>query len=266
MTNRIFTIFATMTLLTACSGDKTTEPVAETPKVKVEATVQPESQHPVSLQKLTDGVWYHTTDYTFPDGAKVPSNGLLVEDGDGLILVDTAWGEQATQDLIALIKKETGKEITKLIITHHHFDRLAGVDILEKMGVEVYTHPDTPKRSMALGTPTPDRAVPALLEPGSRVKVGAVEVAYPGPGHALENLVVFVPEANILFGGCMIRGEKFKTMGNISDADLKAWPDSLAWTKKTYGRTAIVVPGHYKPGTIGLIDHTLDLLKANAEE
>jgi len=260
---KLFTALAAGIWLTACGGEKSPETPDKTVVTEVAETTKSESQHPVSLHKLTDGVWYHKTDYTFPDGGKVPSNGLLVEDGDGLILVDTAWGEQATKDLLRLIKKEIGKPVTKLIITHHHYDRLAGVDILESEGVAVFTHPDTPRRSMALGTPTPDRAVPALTDKGSRVKVGVVEVAYTGPGHAEENLVVFVPEANILFGGCMIRGKNFKTMGNTNDADLNAWPDSLAWTKNTFARTAIIVPGHGKPDTIGLIDHTLELLKAN---
>jgi len=96
--------------------------------------------HPVNLQKIAEGVWVHSSAYRFPGAALVPSNGLVVEDGDALILVDTAWGELATLALLAKIESEIGKPVKKLIVTHHHYDRLAGVDILEARGAEVFSH------------------------------------------------------------------------------------------------------------------------------
>jgi len=83
----------------------------------------------------------HTSNYTVPGRKPIPSNGLIVDNGDELIMVDTAWGEKATESLLAKIETEIGKPVKKLIITHHHLDKLAGVDVMEFSGVEVFTHP-----------------------------------------------------------------------------------------------------------------------------
>ena len=80
--------------------------------------------YPVALQKIADGVWVHTSNYTVPGRKPIPSNGLIVEDGDNLIMVDTAWGEMATKSLLEKVKTDIGKPVTKLIITHHHLDKL----------------------------------------------------------------------------------------------------------------------------------------------
>jgi len=255
---RIFiSIFIASTLtLSACTAPETqTTPPSTT-----------QTDYPLAIQKLAEGVWVHTSTYTFPGGNVVPSNGLVVADGDSLILVDTAWGEMATLALLDKIEAEIGKPVTKLILTHHHFDRLAGVDLLEKQGVEVFTHPDTANLSAARGTPIPNTSVAALKNKGARSKVGPVEIAYPGPGHAVDNLVVYVPKADILFGGCLIRGKDQTTLGNISDADIKAWPGNLAWTRATYP-AKIVIPGHGQGGDLTLLDDTLKLLAktVNAE-
>jgi len=140
--------------------------------------------YPVSLAQIAEGVWVHTTNYTLPGQAPISSNGLVVEDTDGLTLIDTAWGELATLSLLETIKEKTGKSVTKLVVTHHHMDRIAGVDVAEREGIQVFTHPDTPRLAAAQGYPVPNTSVSALKNPKSRTKVGALEVAFPGHGHA----------------------------------------------------------------------------------
>ena len=44
----------------------------------------------VRLYQIADGVWSHIATQSF-DGAVYPSNGLIVRDGDELLLIDTAW-------------------------------------------------------------------------------------------------------------------------------------------------------------------------------
>ena len=225
-----------------------------------QTTETPVDNSSVTLEKLAENVWLHTSFYEFPGGAKVPSNGIAVKDGDTLILVDTAWGEIATQTLAAKLKAETGLDISKVVITHFHYDRLAGVDWLEAQGATVFTHPDTAAKSAALGTPVPNTSVAELAEPHARTALGPLEIAYPGPGHTEDNLVVYVKDANILFGGCAVRAANHTSMGNVADANLSAWGPSLAWVKAVYKDTQIVVPSHGAAGNAKLLDHTLGLL------
>jgi len=236
----------------------------------IEAPSEPSKlsqNYPIALQKIADGVWVHTSNYTVPGRKPIPSNGLIVEDGDTLIMVDTAWGEMATKSLLEKIKLDIGKPVKKLIITHHHLDKLAGVDVMEFEGAQVFTHPLTPIKAVNSGYPVPNTSVAALKDAKSRTKVGTVEIAYPGAAHAEENLVVYIPSQKILYGGCAIKGAEANSMGNLSDADIKAWPVTLNWVKATYPETQTVVPGHGKGSDLRLIDKTLALIaaKVNAD-
>lgn len=215
---------------------------------------------PVTLSKIADNVWVHTSTYTIPGHSPIPVNGLVIVDGEEVILADAVWGELATLSLLETVESEIGKPVTKLITTHHHADRVMGVDAAEWKGIEVFTHPDTPALAARNGWPVPNTSVAALKQPKSRTKIGNVEIAYPGPGHASDNLVVYVPSANILYGGCAVRGAESESLGNVSDANLKTWAESLAWVKATYPNAKLVVPGHGKGADLRLIDHTMNLL------
>lgn len=252
-------LLLTAFILTACGGAQTP---ATSPEAKVEDSflTQLQADYPVTLSKIAEGVWVHTTNYKLPGQNPIPVNGLVVLDGEDVILVDGAWGELATLSLLEKIKAETGKPVTKMIVTHHHMDRTAGVDVAEWQGIQIFTHPDTPGLAAKSGFPAPNTSVTALKTPGSRTKVGSLEVAYPGHGHASDNLVVYIPSEGVLYGGCAVRGAGSKTLGNIEDADLPKWATSLSWMKTTYPKAKIVVPGHGKGANLSLIDGTLALI------
>ena len=252
----------TTLLLTACSG-------AEAPKTPTEKPVdsflsQLQADYPVALSKIADGVWVHTTNYSLPGQSPIPVNGLVVEDGEELILVDGAWGELATLSLLAKIKAETGKTPAKMIVTHHQSVKTAGVDAAEWQGLKVFTHPETPRLAAKAGFPAPDTTVAALKAPKSRTKVGSIEIAYPGHAHAEDNLIVYIPSANVLYGGSTVRGAGAKSLGNLVNADLEKWAESLQWIKATYPEAKVVVPGHGKGANLSLLDATYALIKAES--
>ena len=250
-------------LLAAILSVSACNEVAQTPEMPSSLS----KNYPIALQKIAEGVWVHTSNYTVPGRKPIPSNGLIVEDGDNLIMVDTAWGEKATESLLETVKSEIGKPVTKVVITHHHLDKIAGVDVMEFAGAEVFTHPLTPVKAANAGYPVPNTSVAALKDAKSRTKVGPVEIAYPGAAHAQENLVVYIPSKKILYGGCAIKGAEANSMGNLDDADIKAWPTTLNWIKTTYPETQTIVPGHGKGSDLRLIDRTLAMIakKVNAD-
>ena len=255
-------LLLTAFILSACGGPKTPTPAT---KAADGFLSELQTDYPVTLAKIAEGVWVHTTNYNLPGQSPIPVNGLVVLDGEDVILIDGAWGELATLSLLEKIKTETGKAVTKMIVTHHHMDRTAGVDVAEWQGIQVFTHPDTPGLAAKNGFPVPNTSVAALKTPGSRTKVGSVELAYPGHGHTSDNLVAYIPSAGVLYGGCTVRGAGSKTLGNEENADLEKWATSLNWMKATYPKAQIVVPGHGKGANLSLIDATLTLISESGE-
>ena len=259
----LFVFISLSFLLTACDFDTNSSELKTT---EDSFLTEVKKDYPITLSKIADNVWVHTSNYRIPGQAPIPVNGLVIVDGEDVILADAAWGELATVSLMETVKDEIGKPVTKLITTHYHADRTMGVDAAEREGVQVFTHPDTPALAAANGWPVPNTSVSTLREAKSRTKVGNVEIAYPGHGHTGDNLVVYVPSANVLYGACLVRGAETTNLGNTSDADLKKWAESLAWTKATYPDTQLVVPGHGKGADLTLIDRTLQMVAAKVNE
>lgn len=219
----------------------------------------------VRLRQIHPDVWVHVSTWQFDDGTVYPMNGLIVRDGDGLFLVDAAWGEDATAALMTAIEAEIGLPLRGGIVTHFHYDRVRGVRVLENRGITIYATPRTRRLAAAEGNVVPSTLFRGLADAGSAVSIGPVEVFYPGAGHAPDNLVVYVPEAAVLFGGCAVHEQSRETAGNVEDADLSAWPAAVRRIRARYPEAEVVVPGHGIPGGPDLLDHTIAVVKAHGE-
>ncbi len=216
----------------------------------------------VRLHEVRPGVWTHVSTWRFADGTTYPSNGLIVRDGDGLLLVDSAWGEDATVALLAAIDAQIGLPVHTAVVTHFHDDRVSGADVLRARGVAVYGSSRTRRLAAAEGNAVPADSLAGLTAAGAAVRLGPAEVLYPGAGHTLDNLVVYVPRAGVLFGGCAVHEASRTTAGNVADADLDRWPLSLRLVRDRYPEAEVVVPGHGPPGGLDLLDLSIRLVEA----
>lgn len=214
----------------------------------------------VRLREIRDGVWIHVATQAFGD-AIYASNGLIVRDGEELLLVDTAWGRDNTAALLAAIEAEIGLPVRRAISTHFHDDRVGGVDTLGTAGVATFATSLTRRLAAEAQSEIPAGTLDGLAEAGDAIRFGPVELFYPGAGHAPDNLVVYVPEVRLLFGGCAVHEATRTTAGNVSDADLGAWPASIQRVQSRYPEAEVVVPGHGAPGGVELLDHTITVVK-----
>lgn len=211
------------------------------------------------VEEIRPGLWLHTSWGVLDDGSRFPSNGLVVEAGDSLVLIDTAWGEPETERLLAWIDTAFAAPLRGAVVTHWHDDRTAGIGALRRRGIPVRGHPLTARLTAEKGAPAPD-ALAGLDAPGSAVAVGGVEVFFPGPGHTFDNVMVWVPSAGALFGGCAVRELATTSLGNTADGDLREWPVSIERARARYGSAvSVVVPGHGSPGGADLLEHTRGL-------
>ncbi len=195
------------------------------------------------------------------DGVLYPSHGVVVREGDHLVLLDAAWGADATKELLVWIDDNIGLPVARALSTHFHDDRTGGVAVLDAAGIDVWSHPMTQTLSAAAGNPVPPNALAALEAPGSTVQFGTLEVLYPGGGHADDNIMVWLPEQRILYGGCAVRELATDNLGNTADADLDYWPQAIRNAQAAYPETEIVIPGHGEPGGPELLEHMHELFR-----
>jgi len=215
----------------------------------------------VRLHQISDGIWSHIATQKVGD-TTYPSNGLIVQDSNELLLIDTAWGAKNTAALVVEIESQIGLPVTRAISTHFHDDRVGGVQLLQSMDVETYATLLTRQLAEAEGSEVPAHILEGLSASGSSVRFGPVEVFFPGAAHSPDNLVVYVPSARVLFGGCAVFEASRKSAGNTADANLDEWPASINRIQQRYPEAEIVIPGHGIPGGPALLQHTISVVDA----
>lgn len=204
----------------------------------------------------------HTSYHQVPGWGKVLSNGLIVQTPDGTILIDTGWNNAQTATILKWSETTLKQPIVAAVFTHAHNDKMGGVDAVIAAGVKTFAHPLSNQFAPEEGlTPAehnltiqPDRSMKA-----DHPAFNAVEIYYPGGGHTLDNIVVAVPEAHILFGGCLIRPEGSHNLGNIASADLSSWASSVKRTAQKFPDVSLVIPSHGAPAGRELFEQTEQL-------
>ncbi|CAM3741260.1 COR family subclass B1 metallo-beta-lactamase [Corallococcus soli] len=236
---------ALLLLLTAC---------ATTPSVSPTSTDEIVLAEDVRIRRIAPGVWMHMTN-AGKEWGFTPANGLLVEDGDTSILVDTGWNPRHAETLITWARDSLRHPVRAALVTHFHMDRTGGIPTLDAQGIAVHAREDTARRATAQGNPVPHQRLSDAQD------FGPLSVFFPGAGHAPDNLIVYHPASGILYGGCFIKDAAAKDLGNLEDADTAAWPASLERARAHYPDTRVIVPGHHAPGGPELLVHTEALLR-----
>ncbi len=145
------------------------------------------------------------------------------------------------------------------IVTHSHGNRSGGLGVVEANGIRVLVLDSTAVRLPELAL---TGQIDTFHDQRTLDLAGCdIELFHSGPGHAPDNIVVWLRTTKPLFGGCFVKDAYAKDLGNIADADLARWPASIRRVIGRYGQAAIVVPGHGEPGGRELLAHTLKLLK-----
>lgn len=219
----------------------------------------------LAVRELQPGVWLHRSWSNDPAGERTSSNGLVVRDADGLVIVDTPWGNAPTEALLGWIARELDEPVRRVIVTHSHDDRMGGARVVREHAIALLAAPRTVEIAAAR---SPEHLPMALagLDQGKAVPVGTLEVFNPGPAHSPDNVVVWLPEQRLLFGGCAVKSADATSLGFTGDADVARWPEAIRRVKQRYPEAALVVPGHGDPGGKALLDRTRILLARAAPQ
>ena len=69
------------------------------------------------FRQLAPNVWQHTSYLDMPGFGAVASNGLIVRDGGRVLVVDTAWTDDQTAQILNWIKQEINLPVALAVVT-----------------------------------------------------------------------------------------------------------------------------------------------------
>lgn len=209
----------------------------------------------LKIQKLNESVYLHTSFKAVDGFDLVDSNGLIVLVGNDAYIVDTPWSVEDTEQLLEWIMLQ-GFSIKGSVSTHFHEDRTAGIQYLNSKAIPTYASEST---NEILSNAGKAEATNSFVNDDFWLLAGQIEVFYPGAGHSKDNVVVWLPNQKILFGGCLIRAKEATNLGNTNDAVISAWYGAAETLQSRYGDAKLVIPGHGKVGDVSLLEHTRKL-------
>lgn len=217
----------------------------------------PYQSEELEIQQLSPHTYRHISFLTTEQYGKVACNGLIVlQDGEALVL-DAPTNNTASEELISWIEQQ-GAEVTGVVANHFHIDCLGGLDAFHNQAIPSYAHTETIRLAQADGGTLPQQGFDKQLE--LPVGKGRVINAHLGPGHTPDNLVHYYPTDRVLFGGCMIKSVG-AGKGNLADANVAEWSNTVAEVKQVFAKAKIIVPGHGKAGGPELLDFTMALFR-----
>lgn len=209
----------------------------------------------LKIEKIDENVFLHKS-FSRVDGyGLVSSNGLVVVNDGRSFIVDTPWSAQDTETLVNWIHKNN-YELLGSISTHSHEDRTAGIKWLNDHSIPTYATVLTNDILMA------EQKEPArypLKNDEVTLANGLLEVFYPGGGHTIDNVVVWLPKSKILFGGCFVRSLESRGLGYTGEAHIDQWSKSAENALARYPEARMVIPGHGNIGDLELLKHTKHL-------
>ena len=198
------------------------------------------------FQEVADRVW--VARYEWFD-----VNVTVIGSDKGLVVVDTHGSTRAGSEVVDDVRRLGAGEVTAVINTHWHFDHTFGnhenavTELAE--GAEDrkqrYRDSDDPHRDDVLATEVelPDHTFSSarVLDLGDRL----LELVHPGRGHTSGDLVVRVPDVDVVLAGDLVEESAAPSFG--LDSWPMDWPLSLDIVIGLVTTSTVVVPGHGAP-------------------
>jgi len=212
----------------------------------------------IELVKINKNYYIHTTWFNYPGFGRFPSNGLIFVKNGKALLIDSPNTNEQTIILYEYLKGHLKAVVTQIIVGHSHSDCMGGLSALHEKGVESIACNKTIGICKSQRLPIPQKSfVDSIVFEfeGEKVVCG-----YFGAGHTVDNIVVYFPDAQVLFGGCLVKSLNSKGLGNTKEANIDAWDSTILKIKAAYPLIRIVIPGHGTFGDLSLLDHTINLV------
>lgn len=217
--------------------------------------------HDTGFHEVADRVWLAR--YAWWD-----VNVTLIGGSGGLVVVDTHASSVAARQVVEDVRRLGVGPVTRIVNTHEHFDHTFGnaelraaygdlpihatdtaaartVEAGERIKAAYRADEADPRGPEIVATPI----VPADLTFSSVATIDLgdrlVELAHPGRGHTAGDLVVRVPDADVLLAGDLVEESAPPSIG--PDSFLSEWPQTLEVVVRMLTADSLVIPGHGVP-------------------
>jgi len=192
-------------------------------------------------------------------------NVSMVAGGAGLLVLDTQASAALAREVVADVRRMSGLPVLWAVNSHQHFDHTFGNGVLRGEGAGLVCHEsaaetlpahaaevraaasqeDDPRYQAVAATEVviPERTFSSAisLELGDRY----VELVHPGRGHTAGDLVVRVPDADVILAGDLVeQSERGSVPGFGEDCYPMEWPLTLDTVLGLTTSATVVVPGH----------------------
>ncbi len=207
----------------------------------------------LEIVKLSDSEFLHISYLKDGNGGYIPCNGFVFVDSGEALIFDTPINDTLSNQLVDYITNELKASVKGVIVNHSHIDASGGLKAFENRNIPSYasqrTADELANKSVVITKP---------FDTLQQVQVGTTIVYnhFIGEAHTRDNIVSYIPNTNTLVGGCMIKSVG-ALKGNIKDANLDEWPETIAKIKATFKDVEKVVPGHGGVGDTLLLDYTI---------
>jgi glyoxylase-like metal-dependent hydrolase (beta-lactamase superfamily II) len=202
------------------------------------------------------GPWQEVRSGVYVAVAEPESVNLgLIVGSQRTLLVDTGSSPEQGRAIRAALAGVTDLPLMAVVVTHWHYDHAFGLGAFAD--VPRIAHESVQVRlssaiaaadarrlgvdPQGLGQPTVEIAVATALDLGDR----RVEIAHLGRGHTEGDLVVVVPDVEVLFAGDLLESAWPPSFGPDSVPD--EWPATLDAVIGLMTATTVAVPGHGEP-------------------
>lgn len=203
--------------------------------------------------------------------------GVVLGAGEALV-IDTRSTHVQAREIIADLRELTADPVTVVVNTHGHFDHAFGNRVFRpariwgQVGCPPFMERTGEVRRARIAADLPELAADLLeveIDPPDRVfaETATIEVAgrrvelrYLGRGHTDHDIVISVPDANVVFAGDLLEGGAVPFFNDGYPLD---WPETAYRLAELVRGT--VVPGHGDHAGYAFATAQADAFRAIAE-